>query len=58
VIRNQALAQFADDRLEMGLRRSRANDKEIRKVGNTTEIDGDNVLGLFFGDEFCAEAGE
>lgn len=54
----QSIAQFADDRLEMGLRRAGANDKEIREVGNPTEIDGDDVLGFFFGNELRAKAGE
>ena len=58
VIFSQSFAQLSDDRLEMGLRRSGANDEKIREAGNAAEIDGDNVLGLFFGDEFCAAAGE
>jgi hypothetical protein len=42
----------------MRLRRSGANDKEIREVGNAAEIDGDDILGFFIGDVFRAKAGE
>jgi hypothetical protein len=42
----------------MRLRRSGANDEEIREAGNAAEIDGDDILGFLFGDEFRTKAGE
>jgi hypothetical protein len=35
-----------------------ANEEEICETGNATEIDRDDVLGLFVGNDGRAEAGE
>jgi hypothetical protein len=58
VVLLQAVAQFAHDRLEVRLGGSGADDKKIRKARNAAEIDGYDLLGFFFGDEFGADAGE
>jgi hypothetical protein len=58
VIGLQTVAQFAGDGLQMRLGRAGADDEEIRETGNTTEVDGEDILGFFLRGIVCAEAGE
>jgi len=54
----QAIVQLARDRLQMRLGRAGADDEKIRETGNTTKVDGEDVLGFFFRGVMRAEAGE
>jgi len=58
VVLFQPVAQFAHDGLEMRFRGAGTNHEEICEAGNAAEIDGQDILGFFSGDEVRAEAGE
>ncbi len=58
VVLFQAVVQFAGDGFQVWLRCAGADDEEIRKAGNATEINGDDILRLFFRSIVRAETGE
>ncbi len=53
----EAILDFIDDGFEVRLRSSRADDEEVGEGGDPTEIEGDDVFGLFVGGDAGAELG-
>jgi hypothetical protein len=53
----QSFFDFARDRFQVWLGRSRANDEVIRKAGNPLEIEDHNILRLFVRREIGAGFG-
>ena len=58
VIDLEAFVEFGGDGFEMGLGVPGADDKEVGECGDTAEVEGDDILGFFFGSVEGAEAGE
>lgn len=48
---------LGSDGFEVRLGRTGANDKEIGECGDATQVEDDNIFGLFIGGQFCAKSG-
>ena len=58
VLLAQTLFEFADERLQMWLRVSRADEEKIRETRNSAHVEDDDVLGFFVSEDRGRELGE
>jgi hypothetical protein len=58
VIELQPLLDFAGDGFEVGLGGAAANYEKVRKAGDASQVDCNEVFGLFIGGQFRAADGQ